>query len=177
MDKKVWAIAGVFCLQLGATWFFGGGLQSEEVAESVPPSQTYTAHILRNIYSRRAPEVVEPTETQGPETVAEAAVPQTVRARRLVKATRPKPIQASYIKPKPLPVFTAAQEPPRFTDTVIVVKRANYAVNERASLKLVEPKPVVAMAEIKPNKKAFLSRAVKVIKKPYDLIKAMVSKL
>ena len=175
MDKKVWAIAGVFCLQLGATWFFGGGLRSEEVAEAVPPSQTYTAHILRNIYSRRAPQVVEPAEAGSVSAIA----PQKVRARRdrPFKEVRPTTFQARYIKPKLPPATAVAENQPKFVDTVIVVKRANYTVNERASLKLVEPKPVAAMAEIKPKKKAFLSRALHVIKKPYDLIKTMVSKL
>ena len=175
MDKKIWAIAGVISVQLGATWFFGGGLMPEEPAELAPPSQSYTAHILRNIYSRREPQIAASTE---PETVAEAA-PQKIRIRRdrTVKDASLKTFQATYIKPKQLPENTIAQVPPKFADTVIVVRRANYEVNERASLKLVEPKPVVAMAEIKPKKKAFLSRAVNVIKKPYDLIKTLVSKL
>ena len=59
MDKKIWAIAGVISVQLGATWFFGGGLMPEEPAELAPPSQSYTAHILRNIYSRREPQIAK----------------------------------------------------------------------------------------------------------------------
>jgi hypothetical protein len=175
MDKKVWAIAGVISVQLGATWFFGGGLQPEEVAETAPPSQSYTAHILRNIYSRRTPQVAE---APGPETVA-AVVPEKIRVRRERSGQRIpfRTFQATYIKPKLPAATTDAQNQPKFTDTVIVIKRANYAVNERATLKLVEPKPVVAMAEIKPKKKAFLSRAAAVVKKPYDLIKTLVSKL
>ena len=175
MDKKVWAILGIVCLQLAAVWFLKGSLLPEELTEASKPAQSYAAKILRNVHSPKPPQI---TASNQPDIVTvptlntfrpHAAHSQVTNTRRTVRT--------GARRAKTLPPSSYAVNQPKFTDTIIYVKRTEYQPYERLKRTEVSKPIKTPVADIKPKKKTIWSRALPVVKKPYQWMKTLVSKL
>ena len=185
MDRKVWAIVGIIAVHLSLMMFFRGTLKPEELAQSTKSSHPDVSPIEPNPY-------LVPTFPTSDNAADEAAPAEPIIARavkklqRIETASRSRKTPARNAAPgrirnfETVQVQTAAVRPPVFQDTVIYVKASEVRPIYLADKKFVaEPKavPAARIAPIK-KKKPFLKRAVvPIIRKPYDWIKTLVSKL
>lgn len=179
MDKKVWAIVAIIALHLGLMWFLRGSLKPEELSQAAKIDHPDVAPIEPNPYL--APTVIEPDRVD-----IAVSNPSTSRASR-TESKYPRKTATMARAEKPLKekgsnAFsdrTVAFIPPVFNDTVIVVKNAEVRpIYQAQTVKLVEPR-AVPLSDIKPieKRKSFFRRAGTVVRKPYDWIKTLVSKL
>lgn len=189
MDKKVWAIVGVIVLHLALMLFFRGTLKPEELAQTTNREHPDAAPIQPNPFS--VPNVSVTTAFQADGAVKQ---PTPLIAREASKQSRAEvlsrkqtiPIRTSIpdrpVDSKTVPNRAVAVAPPVWQDTVIWIRRTEvqpiYQQPERAVV--IEPKvSPAAAADVSPVKKkrSFFKKVVPVIRKPYDWIKTLVSKL
>ena len=184
MDRKVLAIVGIIALHLALMLVFRGTLKPEELAQSTRSSNPDVSPIEPNPY--RVPSV--PVVTQPlPDDQMHAA---QVVAKVVKKPHRGENLSRKHISLaripdrditsfKTMPSRTVAVTPPVWQGTIILLKRNEvqplYQAQRAAA---IEPKaaPTARITPIK-KKKPFLKKAVTVIRKPYDWIKTLVSKL
>jgi hypothetical protein len=183
MDKKVWAIVGIIALHLALILFFRGTLKPEEMAQAGKTSHPDVSPIEPNPYL--VPTILEepashPTAPAG-QTVAQAVKKPdriaTVASRFKTRRNQPPLSERTF---QPIQDRTAAVTPPVFQDTIIWVKTSDvrpiYLADRKAVTERTEAAPVARIAPIK-KKRSFFKKAVPVLRKPYDWIKTLVSKL
>jgi hypothetical protein len=175
MDKKIWAIIAIIAFHLTLMWFIRGSLKPEELARASDTTYPDAAAIEPNPYM---PVMPVTAEVGGGESVV---VPEPAPARKFAKTAKtlqrqphPETITARFVKPPADQNFTAST--PLFKDTIIVVKQAEVRPIVLAERPVVTPKQSTLAADIAPIKKrqSFFKRAVR---KPYDWIKTLISKL
>ena len=185
MDKKVWAIIGIITLHLALMLFFRGTLKPEELAQATKISNPDAAPIQPNPYLFPKSPAVEPIE-QNNEGQTEQIIggaerkPQqeAIVSRKQTPPTRSSEIvQTSF---KTIPNRTVAVTPPVWQDTIIWIKKTEIqqVYQPVQAITVAEPKaaPAADVAPIK-KKKSFMKKVVPVLRKPYDWIKTLVSKL
>ena len=185
MDRKVWAIVGIIALHLALMLFFRGTLKPEELAQAAKTPHPDALPIQPNPYL--APTLLASEQAAD----SDAAHPEQFITTAAKSAPRPKTVSrvressSRTSNPEPtksfqtIPTRMVAVTPPIWQDTLIWVKRTEVQPIYRAErTALAEPKapPVANIAPIK-KKKPFIKKVVTVIRKPYDLIKTLVSKL
>ena len=184
MDKKVWAIVAIGVLQLTLMWFMRGTLKPEEMAQADQPPHPDVSPIEPNPY--QAPPFLLPEKAAVEETNPATPDDLALVARRQKSSAAQKQkhdLAARVVKREngshAFSDRTIAFARPIFHDTVIVVKHAAVQPNYQAqSVKLVEPK-AVPQTDIRPieKRKSFIKRAGRIVLKPYDWLKTLVSKL
>ena len=175
MDKKIWAIIAIIALHLTLMWFIRGSLKPEEVARANDVSHPDAAPIEPNPY---IPVMPVTADVGGTDSAVAFQPIANRKAATLVTRVRSKPlpeaITAQFVKPQADQSYAGGT--PLFKDTVIVIKRAEVQpiyLAESPKAAAPQPNPVADITPIKKRKSLFK----RVVRKPYDWIKTLVSKL
>ena len=184
MDKKVLAIIAIGALHLTLMWALRGTLKPEELARGPEIVHPDAAPIEPNPYNPPTVLAVEPKiEETDRNVVTDRAGDQPLFARAASKKKRVSPSRNDVprsVDTDIVPQRAVAVAPPVFQDTIIWVKRAEVQPIYRAErAAVVEPNtaPAAQIATPIKKKRSFFKRAAPVIRKPYDWIKALISKL
>ena len=185
MDRKVLAIVGIIALHLALMLLFRGTLKPEELVQAAKTPHPDALPLQPNPYPAQklvASEAAADGDAPKPEQLIATAAKSEPRAKTISRerassdrASDPEPIKSF----KTVPTRMIAVTPPVWQDTVIWVKRTEIQPiyrAERTALAEPKPPPVANIAPIK-KKKSFIKKAGTVIRKPYDWIKTLVSKL
>lgn len=181
MNKKILAIAVVFCLDLAFIVMIGGMFQQAEPMEVAVSHRSLPSGISENAkYPKAAPD----TDASEDAAVDDPALTfQGIARSNTVRAAASNPLRSETrqnrgIRPK-RPAFDyderyQSAEPLR--DTIILVKRNRVANGDQKDPRAVRD-PNEKAAERPEKKRSIFSRAVPVVKKPYDWMKSLVSRL
>jgi hypothetical protein len=183
MDKKVLAIIAIGALHLTLMWALRGSLKPEELARGPEIVHPDAAPIEPNPYNPPTVLAVEPKIEETDRNVEtdragdQPVFARTVSKKRILPSRNevPRSVDTDIV-----PQRAVAVAPPIFQDTIIWVKRAEVQPIYRAErADAVEPKaaPAARIATPIKKKRSFFKRAAPVIRKPYDWIKALISKL
>lgn len=178
MDKKVLAIIVIGALHLTLMWFMRGSLKPEELAHGTGMMHPDAAPIEPNPYT--APKVLaaDEQETNG----GEKNFKKPVLAQAISKKPDLPARNAKLHRSRDMEMIAGRTDtvaPPVFQNTIIWVKRAEVQpVYQAERAAVIEPKiaPAANIAPIK-KRRSFFKKAGPVIRKPYDWIKTLISKL
>ncbi|MCW5956846.1 MAG: hypothetical protein KIT61_09685 [Pyrinomonadaceae bacterium] len=176
--KMILGIAVVICLDLAFILSMMSQFQSAELAKVIESPIPVPITIARNTLAAAVPAETE-TDEIGTE-IAETRDPERVFART---ERRPKQDVHEQRSGVPSPrTATNKFEPPIFESTIIWIERpTSYEFEARPISEAADQKPVDRPLAAKPmperKKRNFFAKALPVIKKPYDWIKAFVEKL
>jgi hypothetical protein len=180
MNRNVWAIVAIVCLDLAILWFIRGSIQPEELVEAVRPEEPYS---IQSSPTSLLPKKLEIVEGEIQPVLAYDSPTQTPRV-KMTRNLSSKPARETFTARRTETIRfrkprnnTYSAGAPVFTDTIIWVKRPAVSrdyYNERLVVSDVTAKQPL---ERRSKKKTILSRAVPVIKKPYQWLKTLVSKI
>lgn len=184
MRKLILGMAVVICLDLAFIFSVMVEMDNSEIARIV---QTPPAPIISSppAVATSEPETQATTDTLAdsdanplsPEQGPAVSRAKQERKRGLRNAGASDEMVAASTKPKIAPYQPAV----KFEDTIIWIEKANYIPEVRAEKAPPPPPERAKEAAVRPvekkKKKNIFSRALPVITKPYDWVKALVSKL
>lgn len=179
MDKKILAIAAVFCLDLVFILMTGGMFRSEDpiAAAHSPNLQPITAE---NIDNQKADSNSKASE-EATNLVPDRKSTDFDRLNRGTSSTTGSLIKPARKSTRKRPAFQANvhdQSGDQFVDTVILVKHRRDDQNDADhALSVDHPKSRSDTNGKSVKKRSVFSRTVTVVKKPYEWTKSLISKL
>src|SRR5215213_7582170 len=126
MNRNVWAIVAIVCLDLAILWFIRGSMQPEELVEAIRPEEPYS---IQNLPTSLLPKKIETVEGEIQPVLAYERATQSQRSKTaptLARRPASEPFTArrtetiKFRKPR---TSTYSANAPVFVDTIIWVKR------------------------------------------------------
>lgn len=181
MKRKIVIIAVVVCLDLAFIVLMRAGFRSANLSQSIEAPASDPISIAR----RPADPPISPLHAVSSAEVEQVPVLQATKVYRAAIKRLPrresrtsKPVAIARSFPHRPGATVPAQQAPVFTDTVIWFQRASYVKDQREDIAVAEIKTAQnSIVPVKQKKKSFFSRALPVIKKPYDWLKSLGSSL
>ena len=180
MGKLVLVIAVVFCLDLAFILFIRNGGDLVELAQAINVRSVDTVLISQEM------ELPEGTARKNPnEDIYDVQVPKAdsisseVNFRRAIprRIQANKSVQIRKARNQPLRSYALKEPAEPFTDTVILIARANYT-SYGHSERVQNPSSKITKTHVTnftPIKRSFFSRARPVVRKPYDWLRAIAT--
>jgi len=174
MGKKIVLIAVVICLDLAFIMVMRDGNWAD-LSQSVETQVIGPALTERKTAIRQPATVAnQPEQPIGDDKVAMVPRPTNPKKPVLNGATRKDYApRKALTRPEQFPAYD--QAPETYTDTIILYERAGYVRDD-------EPVAVTAKAtknsnNVNQKKRSFFGRSLPVVKKPYQWIKTLITKL
>ena len=179
MWKLLSGIALVVLLDVAFIWMMAAEPDAPEIAQAIGPTAAVpVVHEEADVEPEVVDDRVEPMVDDESYDVREVRAPRSARRAsfRTGRVAQPAPVTISATAPEKL-----------FKDTIIWIGRSEVPVriSARQAPQVVadarpKPSPQASVEEtpiVEKRKRSFQSKAFSVIKKPYDLIKAVADKL
>lgn len=174
MDKKILAIAVVFCLDLVFIFYAGGMFYSVEPEDSV-----HLGSLSQTSYPKEFSGAGVPDSSRDTSAVVSNDRNELLRTRNVAAPLPPVSgrSRVSRTSRRSSPTDVGKQDAELFTDTIILIKRSKIH-DENAQSRPAKHYPAnKTTSDNGPKKRSVFSRALPVAKKPYDWMKSLVSKL
>jgi hypothetical protein len=181
MGKKIVLIAVVICLDLAFIMIMRDGGKLVDLSQSIETPAVDPALTTRKpAFRQTIPVTSKPEQPMSDE---RAAIDESqVRPARLKRSVSDEVSRKAYLfrktqnRPERFPAYDRAPE--KFTDTIIWYERASYGRDDGPErVAVTTTKATKDGDNVNRKKKSLLDRALPVVKKPYQWIKSLVTKL